>query len=344
MVNKTRLETEHGAKLLEKSGEETENLSLGQIEEAKERLDDVAKVTPVDTSSTIAERSDAEEVCLKMEIFQRTGAFKIRGAYNKIAQLSEEEKQKGVIAASSGNHAQGVALAASQLGVDATIVMPENTPESKKEATSGYGAEIVLEGSDYEEAYQHARKMSDEDDLTFIHPYDDEEVMAGQGTLGLELLNQYPELDTVLVAVGGGGLISGVAKAIKSFKPGVKVVGVQTEGCGSAKQTLNSDSVYERDEVDTVAKGIATRKVGETTSEIMRKYVDEVVYVTDEQVEKTVSLLTERQKVVVEPAGAVAATAVMEKSEELDLEEEKVAVPLCGGNVDLSELARIFES
>jgi len=201
-------------------------------------------IEPVDQSTTFAEKAGVQSVGFKLETFQRTGAFKIRGAYNKVSQLSREEKDRGVIAASSGNHAQGVALAANELGVDATIVMPENTPKSKIEATSGYGAEVVLAGEEYEEAYKHARKLEEDQNLTFVHPYNDQAVIAGQGTLGKEMVEQLPELDVVLVAVGGGGLISGIARAVKALKPDVCVIGVQTEGCGSAKQTLESGKNY----------------------------------------------------------------------------------------------------
>lgn len=315
-------------------------ISMQQIRDASNRIKGVAHRTPVDKSTTFAEKAGVATVGFKLENFQRTGAFKIRGAYNKVSQLSKEEKERGVIAASSGNHAQGVALAASELGVDATIVMPENTPKSKVEATSGYGADVVLAGKEYEEAYSHARKLEEEQGMTFVHPYNDESVIAGQATLGREMAKQLPELDTVLVAIGGGGLISGVARAVKAAKPDARVVGVQTEGCGSAKQTLETGELYERDSVDTIADGIATRKVGELPKKHMEELVDDVVYVSDEQVEAATALLAERQKVVVEPAGAVAAAAVLFQEElGLGLEEDNVAVPLCGANVDLEEFS-----
>lgn len=324
-----------------KNSARDETISMQDIMEARERIMDAAHETPMDKSSTFAEKASVEKVGFKMENFQRTGAFKIRGAYNKIAQLSEEEKKRGVIAASSGNHAQGVALAAQELGVDARIVMPENTSESKIDATSSYGAEVVLAGKEYEEAYQHARELQEEENLTFVHPYNDKDVIAGQGTLGLEMVEQFPELDTVLVAVGGGGLISGIATAVKSKNPDAKVIGVQTEGCGSAKQTLKGDEVYERDSVDTVAKGIATRSVGELPAKHMRELVDEVVYVSDKETKAASALLAERQKVVVEPAGAVAAAALLFQEEHgLGFEDDNVAVPLCGANVDLENFAK----
>ena len=317
-----------------------ETISMQDIMEARERIMDAAHETPMDKSSTFAEKAGVESVAFKMENLQKTGAFKIRGAYNKISQLFEEEKERGVIAASSGNHAQGVALAAQQLDVDAKIVMPQGTAESKIEATKGYGAEIVLAGEEYEEAYEHAKKLKKEQGLTFVHPYNDEEVIAGQGTLGLEMVEQFPKLDTVLVAIGGGGLISGIATAVKAKNPDAKVIGVQTEGCGSAKQTLNSDGVYERDSVDTVAKGIATRSVGELPAKHLRELVDEVVYVSDRETEAAQALLAERQKVLVEPAGAVAAAALLfQKEHDLSLEGDDVAVPLCGANVDLENFA-----
>ncbi|QGA79980.1 threonine ammonia-lyase [Candidatus Nanohalobium constans] len=335
--------TQHdSAKPGENMDSSNDMISMQQIMEARGRIMDAAHETPMDKSSTFAEKAGVESVAFKMENFQKTGAFKIRGAYNKISQLSEEEKERGVIAASSGNHAQGVALAAQELGVDAKIVMPENTAESKIEATSGYGAEVVLSGQEYEEAYEKARKLQKEENLTFVHPYNDKNVVAGQGTLGLEMVEQLPELDTVLVAVGGGGLISGIARAVKARNPDAKVIGVQTEGCGSAKQTLNSDEIYERESVDTVAKGIATRSIGELPARYLREFVDEVVYVSDEEAEAATALLAERQKVVVEPAGAVAAAALLfQKEHDLGLEDDDVAVPLCGANIDLEEFGEI---
>ena len=329
----TTAQHEHG----KSGGKETESdsdiISMQQIEDASDRIEEAVHRTPVDRSTTFAEKSGVESVGFKLEAFQRTGAFKIRGAYNKISQFSDEEKQRGVIAASSGNHAQGVALAASELGVDATIVMPENTPESKVDATSGYGADVVLAGEDYEEAYRHARKLEEENDLAFVHPYNDK-----------EMVEQLPELETVLVAVGGGGLVSGIARAVKAAKPDARVVGVQTEGCGSAKQTLEQGEVYERDSVDTIADGIATRSIGELPRKHMEELVDDVVYVSDRQVEAAVALLAERQKVVVEPAGAVAAAACLFQEElGLGLEEDNVALPLCGANVDLEEFNKTRE-
>lgn len=318
-----------------------ETISMQDIMEARERIMGAAHETPMDKSSTFAEKAGVENVAFKMENLQKTGAFKIRGAYNKISRLSEDEKNRGVIAASSGNHAQGVALAAQQLDVDAKIVMPEGTAKSKIEATKGYGAEIVLAGQEYEEAYKQAKELKEQQELTFVHPYNDEDVIAGQGTLGLEMMEQFPELDTVLVAIGGGGLISGIATAVKARNPDAKVIGVQTEGCGSAKQTLNNDEVYERDSVDTVAKGIATRSVGELPAKHMRELVDEVVYVSDRETEAAQALLAERQKVMVEPAGAVAAAALLFQEEhDLGLENDNVAVPLCGANVDLEDFAK----
>ena len=319
-------------------------ISMQQIESASGRIQEVAHRTPVDRSTTFAEKAEVKSVGFKLETFQRTGAFKIRGAYNKLSQLSENEKEKGVIAASSGNHAQGVALAAAELGVHAKIVMPENTPDSKIQATSGYGAEVVLAGQEYEEAYEHARQLEEEQDLTFVHPYNDKSVIAGQATLGKELVEQFPELDTVLVAIGGGGLISGVARAVKAVKPDTRVIGVQTEGCGSAKQTLESGELYERDSVDTIAGGIATRKIGKLPKKHLEQFIDDVVYVTDKEVEAATALLAQRQKVVIEPAGAVAAAAVLfQKEHNLGLEGRNVGVPLCGANVDLQQFGKTCE-
>lgn len=321
-------------------------VSIEEIRAARNRIEGEARKTPLDRSSTFARKAGVESVGFKMENLQRTGAFKIRGAYNRVSQLSKQEKKKGVVAASSGNHAQGVALASKEVDVDATIVMPEGTPDSKVEAVKGYGAEVVLHGEVYDDAYEKARELEEEKDLEFVHPYNDRDVIAGQGTLGLELVEQFPEMDVVLVAVGGGGLVSGIGKAVKAFDPSVKVVGVQTEGCGTAKETLESGEVHYREKTDTIADGIETKHVGKKACEHFQEVVDEVVYVSDDQTAAAMKLLAERQKTVAEPAGAVAAAALLfnRQFDELDLEGKNVAVPLCGGNVDMEEFSEYCKS
>ena len=315
-------------------------LSLAAIRAARDRIADVARVTPVRYSHTFSERTGAS-VSLKLENVQRTGAFKIRGALNRIATLSDAEQAAGVVTASAGNHAQGVALAATRAGVDATIVMPEHAPISKVKATRGYGARVVLDGVDYEEAQARAHEIEREAGRTYVHAFDDEMVMAGQGTIGLEILEQQPDVETVVVPIGGGGLISGIATAITSQQPDVRVIGVQAEGASSVIDSLEAGEIRSRDSVDTVADGIATRSVGEQPFEIIQERVDEVVTVSDEEIALALTLLLERSKTVVEGAGAVALSALLENR--FDYEEDEVIVPaLCGGNIDMNVLTTVI--
>ena len=315
-------------------------LSLAAIRAARDRIADVARVTPVRYSHTFSERTGAS-VSLKLENVQRTGAFKIRGALNRIATLSDAEQAAGVVTASAGNHAQGVALAATRAGVDATIVMPEHAPISKVKATRGYGARVVLDGVDYAEAQARAHEIEREAGRTYVHAFDDEMVMAGQGTIGLEILEQQPDVETVVVPIGGGGLISGIATAITSQQPDVRVIGVQAEGASSVIDSLEAGEIRSRDSVDTVADGIATRSVGEQPFEIIQERVDEVVTVSDEEIALALTLLLERSKTVVEGAGAVALSALLENR--FDYEEDEVIVPaLCGGNIDMNVLTTVI--
>ncbi|AGB37634.1 threonine ammonia-lyase [Natronococcus occultus] len=314
-------------------------ISRDDVEAARDRIGDVVHRTPLDTSRTFAELSGAASVGLKLENVQRTGSFKIRGAYNRMAQLSEREREAGVIASSAGNHAQGVALAGDLLGIETTIVVPEVTPAAKIEATRGYGAEVIVEGEIYERSYEYALERAEETGKTFVHPFDDEAIIAGQGTVGLELLEQYPELDTVLVAIGGGGLISGIGTVLKAADPDVRVIGVQPEGALHAKPTLENDRIHELADVDTVAEGIADTRMLETTFANAREVVDGVVGVTDRELATAVTLLAERAKTVAETAGAAPLAAAL--SEETDLGDEHVAVVVSGGNVNLSEHAEL---
>ena len=312
-----------------------EVVTVGDIETARERLDGVAHRTPLDRSTTFAETSGAASVGLKLENMQRTGSFKIRGAYNKMVQLPPDARERGVVASSAGNHAQGVALAGRLCGVETTIVVPEVTPAAKIEATRGYGAEVLVEGDIYERSYQYALDLADEEGLTFVHPFDDERIIAGQGTVGLELIEQYPELDTVLVAVGGGGLISGVGTALKAHDSSVRVVGVQPEGAYHAKPSLERDEIRELSDVDTVAEGIADARLLEKTFAVVRERVDDVVAVSDREMSAAVALLAERAKTVAETAGAAPLAALL--SGAVDVTDEHVAVVVSGGNVDLTE-------
>jgi len=314
-------------------------LSLSDIRDARERVNGVARHTPLERSRTFSEMSGAD-VHLKLENFQRTGAFKIRGAMNRIATLSAAEREAGVVTASAGNHAQGVALAAERAGVDATVVMPKFAPVSKVKATRGYGARVRLEGVDYDEAQAYAHQLEREEGRTYVHAFDDPVVMAGQGTLGLEIVDDCPDLDTVVVPIGGGGLISGVAVAIKEQLPEVRVVGVQAEGAASAADSLKAGEVREIDSVDTIADGIATRSVGEQTLAVMADYVDEVVAVDDREIALALTLLLERSKTLVEGAGAVALAAVLSEAFAYD-EDETIVAALCGGNIDLNRLGTV---
>jgi len=307
---------------------------------AREHVEQVAVRTPLNYSHSFSELTGAE-INLKLENTQRTGAFKIRGAMNRIATLSEAERERGVVTASAGNHAQGVALAATRAGVDSTIVMPKYAPVSKVEATKRYGGDVVLHGIDYDEAQAHAHEIEREEDKVYVHAFEDERVMAGQGTIGLEIAEQCPEVDTVVVPIGGGGLISGVATALKGALDDVRVVGVQAAGADSAARSMRAGHRVELGGVDTVADGIAVREVGEHTFPYIRERVDEVVTVDDEAIAEALTLLLERSKTVVEGAGAVALAAVLEDA--FDYDDGEVIVPaLCGGNIDMNTLITVI--
>ena len=314
-------------------------ISLADIEAARERVDSVARHTPLERSRTFSEMTDAD-VHLKLENFQRTGAFKIRGATNRIATLPPKAREAGVVTASAGNHAQGVALAAERAGVDATVVMPKFAPVSKVKATRGYGASVRLEGVDYDEAQAYAHQLEREEGRTYVHAFDDPVVMAGQGTLGLEIVDDCPDLDTVVVPIGGGGLISGVAVAVKERLGDVRVVGVQAEGAASAAASLSAGEIREIEGVDTIADGIATRSIGEEPFAVMREYVDEVVTVDDREIALALTLLLERSKTLVEGAGAVALAATLSEAFDYD-DDETIVAALCGGNIDLNRLGTV---
>ena len=315
-------------------------LSLADVEAARDRIEDIARWTPLEYSHTFSDMTGAD-VHLKLETFQRTGAFKIRGATNRIATLSAAEREAGVVTASAGNHAQGVALAASRSGVDSKIVMPEHAPISKVEATERYGGQTVLYGADYDEAQAKAHEIEREEGRTYVHAFNDEVVMAGQGTIGLEIVDDCPEVDTVVVPIGGGGLISGIATAVKGRNPDARVIGVQAEGAASLPQSLQAGEIRELDAVNTIADGIATRKVGERPFEVIQQRVDEVVTVSDEEIAVALTYLLEREKTLVEGAGAVPLAALL--FEAFDYEDGETIVPaLCGGNIDTNQLTTVL--
>ncbi|MFP4632362.1 MAG: threonine ammonia-lyase [Halobacteriales archaeon] len=313
-------------------------IEIEDVRRAADVVEDVVERTPLRRSRRFSDLVDAD-VHLKYENFQRTGSFKIRGAYNRVQALSDDERDRGVVTASAGNHAQGVAYAASAADVDAKVVMPRDAPISKVDATSGYGGEVVLHGVDYDEAYERAREIERAEGRVFVHPFDDPLVQAGQGTLGLEVVESLPEVDVVVVAVGGGGLAAGVATAVKAHDPDVRVVGVQSEGASHLQRSLEEGEIHEIDGVSTISDGIATRRVAESTFEAVRERVDDVVVVSDDETADAMLGLLERHKVVTEGAGAVPLAAVLNR--DLGLDGEDVVCVLGGGNIDSNVLSQV---
>ena len=279
-------------------------------------------------------------IYLKTENLQLTGSFKLRGAYYKISQLSEAQRKAGIIACSAGNHAQGVALAASRMGIRSVVCMPDGAPISKVEATKAFGAEVCLVKGAYDDAYAHACRLQEETGMTFIHPFNDEEVIAGQGTIGLELLDQLPDMDAVLVPVGGGGLISGVAYAIKALNPAIKVYGVQAENAPGMARSLQEGSAVTLDSVNTFADGIAVKHPGDITFDMVSRYVDGIVTVTEDEIAAAILALLEKQKVIAEGAGAVSVAAAL--FHKLPLEGKKAVCLVSGGNIDVNILSRVI--
>ena len=319
-------------------------VTLEAILAAEGRIRSSILVSPLERSEAFS-RLTGNSVHLKLENHQMTGAFKERGALNKILLLTEDERRRGVITASAGNHAQAVAYHAAKRGIRAQICMPLTTPLVKVSATRGYGAEVILTGANYDEACAEALRRCQEKQLTFIHPFDDEAVIAGQGTLGLEMLKQAPDLDAVVVPVGGGGLIAGVACAVKEAnaragKP-IRVIGVQTSRLPSMKAAVEKKQPVTLPAEKTIADGIAVRSAGEQTLPLVRKYADEIVTVDDEEIANAILLLLEKEKTLSEGAGAVAAAAVLNRK--IELRGKKIAVVVSGGNIDVTLLSRIIE-
>ena len=316
-------------------------LNIEKIYKAQERIKDVVVDTPFSHAPYLSEIAECE-VYLKKENLQVTGAFKIRGAYNKVASLTSEQKECGVVAASAGNHAQGVALSASKFGIKAVIVMPESTPLTKVDGVKYFGAEVILAGANYDEAYAYATEYGKKNSLTFVHPFEDEDVIAGQGTVALDILDKCKDLDAVIVPVGGGGLISGMACAIKQINPKIEVIGVGASGAPALKNSFELKKAVDSVSVRTIADGIAVRDTSEVTLNFMLESVDKFVCVDDEEIASAILFLLEKQKLVVEGAGSVGVAALIHGKLE-HLKGKKVAVVLSGGNMDVTLLSVIIE-
>lgn len=312
-------------------------LDLKHFQEAKKRVDEVIIPTPLIYSEAFSKECK-NQVYIKPENLQRTGAFKIRGAYNKIVKMDDESKSKGLIASSAGNHAQGVAYAASKLGVKAVIVMPKHTPLIKVEATEAHGAEVVLAGEVYDEAYQKACDLQKEYGYTFVHPFNDEDVIEGQGTIALEILEELPEADIILVPIGGGGLISGIACAAKQIKPTIKIIGVEPEGAASALAAINEDQVVALKEANTIADGTAVKEIGDMTFDYIKEYVDGIITVSDYELMDAFLLLVEKHKLVAENSGILSLAALKKLNEK----NKKVVSLISGGNIDVLTISSMI--
>lgn len=315
------------------------DITLKDIQEAHSAMSGVVHKTQLDRSKTFSEMTGSE-IFLKLENLQKTGSFKIRGAYNKIRLLSQAEKEKGVIAASAGNHAQGVALAATMAKAKSTIVMPEVAPLAKIMATRGYGAEVVLSGTVYDDAYLKAQEIQAQTGQSFIHAFNDYGVIAGQGTVGLEILHELEDVSAIVVPIGGGGLIAGVAAAVKEMAPHVKVYGVQAQGAPAMYMSKMAHTIRTTPDAVTMADGIAVKVPGDLTFSIIDKYVDDIFVVDDEAIARTILMLLERAKLMVEGAGAVSLAAIL--SNKIPLKGKTVSV-ISGGNIDVNFIARIIE-
>lgn len=318
----------------------TMKLRLDDVKQAQNNIKEVVRRTPLVYSSTFTKLT-GYNVYIKCENKQKTGAFKLRGAYNKIVSLSEEERKKGVIASSAGNHAQGVAYAASAFGINSTIVMPATAPLAKVNATKGYGANVIQCGEVYDECYIKALQTQKENGYTFIHPFDDEQVIAGQGTIGLEILEDIDNVDAIVVPVGGGGLISGIALAAKSIKPNVKIIGVQPSIIASSKESLNKEKIITLPGVKSLADGISVSTPGKITFEYMSKYVDDIVTVSEDEIAYSVFCLLERGKLLAEGAGAAAMAAIL--SDKINIKGKNIVSLISGGNIDIATVSKIID-
>ena len=315
-------------------------VTLKMVQEAQERLKGVAQKTGLSFTNSVSDVADCN-VWLKLENLQRTGSFKLRGAYNKVASLTQEERDKGVIAASAGNHAQGVALAASVYGCQSTICMPKHAPLSKIAATRSYGANVVLFGDFFDEAAAKANELAEKNGYTFVHPFNDPLVIAGQGTIALEIIDQLPDVDAIVVPIGGGGLIAGIAVAAKSVNPKIKIIGVQTENMPSMQTSINQGKILTVEGKASLADGITVKTPGDLTFELVKKYVDDIVTVDETEIAEAILWLIERVKTVSEGAGAVPVAALM-NGKITGLRNKKVAAMVSGGNIDVNQMTRII--
>jgi len=315
-------------------------INIQDIQEAKQRLDGIVTNTPIAYAPILSKNAQAD-IYLKKENLQITGSFKLRGAFNKIAKLSQDEKDRGVVAASAGNHAQGLAFSAKHFGCDATIVMPEATPLLKVNGVKSHGANVVLYGSNFDEAYKYAQDLVLKENKIFVHPFADDDVIAGQGTLALEILESVENIDIIIVPIGGGGLIAGMATAIRHINPNIKIIGVVASGAKAMKNSFEAKKQLNSKSVRTIADGIAVRDVTPKMLEYVIELVDEVIEVDDTEIAAAILFLLEQHKLVVEGAGATGVAAVMHNK--LDLQGKKVALPLSGGNIDVTMLAQIIQ-
>ena len=320
----------------------TEQVTLQMVQEAQERLKGVAQKTGLSYTNSVSDLAGCD-VWLKLENLQRTGSFKLRGAYNKVASLTTEEREKGVIAASAGNHAQGVALAASVYGCQSTICMPKHAPLTKVAATRGYGANVVLHGDFFDEAAAKAVELTKEHGYTFVHPFNDPLVIAGQGTIALEIIEQLPDVDVIVAPIGGGGLISGLAVAAKNVNPKIKVIGVQTENMPSMKESIDQGHILTVNGKASLADGITVKTPGDVTYKLCKKYVDDIVTVDETEIAGAILWLIERVKTVSEGAGAVPVAALM-NGKISGIRNKKVAALVSGGNIDVNNMTRVINS
>ncbi|HDX9493810.1 bifunctional threonine ammonia-lyase/L-serine ammonia-lyase TdcB [Bacillus thuringiensis] len=317
-------------------------LDITDIKKAKEILDVNARKTPLVKSFYLTSKTGGE-IYLKLENMQLTGSFKFRGAFNKISQLTNEEKERGVIACSAGNHAQGVALSSHLLGIKSKIVMPTSAPQAKVDATRGYGSEVILYGDTFDDAKAKCEEIIKETGETYLHPYDDVEVMAGQGTIGLDILDDMWDVDTVIVPIGGGGIISGIAVALKSFNPSINIIGVQADNVHGMKASYDAGRILEHYEAPTIADGCAVKIPGNLTFEIVKDLVDDIVTVSEEELEVAMKDLLQRGKAVVEGAGALATAALLAGKVDKYVQGKKVVAVISGGNVDLKRISSVCE-